>query len=106
MGGYQVLYFNLTDVLNSQGEHIAECIDLLGECIHSLDCTGSRRGMGSRSYFPQEDDSKSGLHTGYYNFEGAENRRQDGNTRNMKDYLTHMSSIREHMSDNFLFTRR
>ena len=111
MGGYQAFFaFNLTDVLNSQGEHIAECIDFARKnAIHSLDCTNE-----AEEAWVQEVISHRGKTTrnrdctpGYYNFEGAENRRQDGNYNGtMKDYLTHMSSIREHMSDNFLFTRR
>ena len=44
---------------------------------------------------------------GYYNFEGADNRRQDGNYNGtMKEYLDHMSDIRSNMADNFVFTRR
>ena len=44
---------------------------------------------------------------GYYNFEGAENRRQDGNYNGtMKQYLGHMSHIRDNMADHFVFTQR
>tara|TARA_B100000953_G_scaffold15609_1_gene13738 strand:- start:224 stop:2005 length:1782 start_codon:yes stop_codon:yes gene_type:complete len=111
MGGYQAFFaFNLTDVLNSQGEHIAECIDFTRRNeIHSLDCT-----IDAEEWWVQEVISHRGKTSrnkdctpGYYNFEGAENRRQDGNYNGtMKQYLGHMSHIRDNMSDHFVFTQR
>ena len=74
MGGYQAFFaFNLTDVLNSQGEHIAECIDFARKnAIHSLDCTNE-----AEEAWVQEVISHRGKTTrnrdctpGYYNNEG------------------------------------
>jgi cation diffusion facilitator CzcD-associated flavoprotein CzcO len=111
MGGYQAFFaFNLTDVLNSQGEHIAECIDFVRHNgIHSLDCD-----TDAEEWWVQEVIAHRGKTSrnqdctpGYYNFEGAENRRQDGNYNGtMKQYLGHMSHIRDNMADHFVFTQR
>ena len=41
---------------------------------------------------------------GYYNFEGADNRRQDGNFNgSMQQYLDYMAEVRGDMSSNFEF---
>lgn len=111
MGGYQAFFaFNLTDVLNSQGEHIAECIDYARRNdVHSIDCTGD-----AEEWWVQEVIDHRGKTTrnrdctpGYYNFEGSENRRQDGNYNGtMREYLDHMSAVRSDMPGHFHLTRR
>ncbi|MBM45824.1 MAG: monooxygenase, partial [Acidimicrobiaceae bacterium] len=91
MGGYQAFFaFNLTDVLNSQGEHIAECIDFVRQNqIHSLDCTydAEERWVQEVIAHRGKTSRNRDCTPGYYNFEGAENRRQDGNYNGtMKQY--------------------
>ena len=111
MGGYQAFFaFNLTDVLNSQGEHIAECIDFVRQNqIHSLDCTydAEERWVQEVIAHRGKTSRNRDCTPGYYNFEGAENRRQDGNYNGtMKQYLDNMSEIRDSMSEHFAFTHR
>ena len=111
MGGYQAFFaFNLTDVLNSQGEHIAECIDFVRRGgLQTMDCLPE-----AEEWWVQQVIANRGKTTrnrdctpGYYNFEGAENRRQDGNFNgNIKQYLGFMAHARENMSENFAFTQR
>jgi len=44
---------------------------------------------------------------GYYNFEGQFNRRQDGNYNgSFKQYVDHMSGVRDDISEKFDFTTR
>ncbi|MEM7338419.1 MAG: NAD(P)/FAD-dependent oxidoreductase [Actinomycetota bacterium] len=111
MGGYQAFFaFNLTDVLNSQGEHIAECIDYVRRNgLHSMDPTPEieewwvQRVIENRGKTSRNKDCTPG----YYNFEGAENRRQDGNFNgSMRQYLDFMADVRANMTDNFVLTTR
>ena len=42
---------------------------------------------------------------GYYNFEGEDNRRQDGNYNGgFRKYFLFQGEVREHMAENFEFT--
>ncbi|MDX2381382.1 MAG: hypothetical protein QNM02_16670, partial [Acidimicrobiia bacterium] len=42
---------------------------------------------------------------GYYNFEGQENRRQDGNYNGgFPMYIDHIAGVENAMDDNFVFT--
>ena len=109
MGGYQASFqFNLTDVLNCQGEHIADVIAYARDNgFKSVDATPeaeewwvqeviSNRGKTSRS----EECTP-----GYYNFEGQHQRRQDGNYNcGFRKYYDHMANVREHMADRFKFS--
>ncbi len=111
MGGYQSSFqFNLTDMLQSQGDHISACIDYtrrhgyqtidptpeaeewwVQECI-------ANRGKTSRNH---------DCTPGYYNFEGEFNRRQDGNYNGgFNRYCTHMENVRAKMEENFTFTKK
>ena len=111
MGGYQAFFaFNLTDVLNCQGEHIAECIDYMRRNdIHAMEPTPEieswwvQKVIDNRGKTSRNRDCTPG----YYNFEGAENRRQDGNYNgSMQEYLDFMAEVRGRMSENFSFSRR
>jgi cyclohexanone monooxygenase len=109
MGGYQASYqFNLTDMLQTQGDHIAECIDYLRRNgFRSLEPTDAAeenwvqeviRHRGKTSW--NEDCTP-----GYYNFEGEANRRQDGNYNGtFRSYVRHMEAARKEMLDNFSLT--
>ncbi|HEX2590879.1 MAG TPA: NAD(P)/FAD-dependent oxidoreductase, partial [Rhizomicrobium sp.] len=108
MGGYQASFqFNLTFMLQTQGDHIAECIKLARD--------GGRREIDvkpeTEEWWVQEVISHRGKTNrnsectpGYYNFEGEFNRRQDGNYNGgFAQYYDHMTSIRDKLGEHFLF---
>ncbi len=111
MGGYQASFqFNLTDMLQSQGDHISACIDYVrSHGYQSIDVTPEaeewwvqevihHRGKTSRN----EDCTP-----GYYNFEGEFQRRQDGNYNGgFPQYVSHMKDIKTEMEKHFVFTQR
>ncbi len=106
MGGYQASFqFNLTEMLQTQGDHIAACIDYVrANGHHALDVKDEaeewwvqnviqHRGKTSRS----EECTP-----GYYNFEGNEQRRQDGNYNGgFRRYFEHQGQVREKMEETF-----
>jgi cation diffusion facilitator CzcD-associated flavoprotein CzcO len=110
MGGYQASFqFNLTFMLQTQGDHIAECI------AHARD-----NGYAEIDVSPQTEEwwvqeviahrGKTSRNTdctpGYYNFEGEFNRRQDGNYNGgFLQYFTHMQSIRGELDKHFQFSK-
>ena len=111
MGGYQASFrFNLTDVLQTQGDHIAACIDhARRNGHHAMNVTTeaeewwvqeviANRGKTSRS----EDCTP-----GYYNFEGEFQRRQDGNYNgSYPNYIAHTKNVLANIDDHFVFTKR
>jgi len=109
MGGYQASFqFNLTDMLQTQGDHIAECIDYVRRHgYQAMDPTHD-----AEDWWVQEVISHRGKTSrnrdctpGYYNFEGEENRRQDGNYNGgFRQYFLHQRDVRAHMTENFEFT--
>jgi cation diffusion facilitator CzcD-associated flavoprotein CzcO len=111
MGGYQASFqFNLTDMLQSQGDHIAACIDYTRRHgYQSIDVTAE-----AEEWWVQEVIEHRGKTTrnqdctpGYYNFEGEFQRRQDGNYNGgFNRYCTHMEEVRAKMEANFTFTRK
>ena len=111
MGGYQASFqFNLTDMLQSQGDHIAACIDYMRRHDYrSIDVTPE-----TEEWWVQEVIEHRGKTTrnqdctpGYYNFEGEFQRRQDGNYNGgFPKYVTHMKGVRADMEENFVFTKR
>jgi cation diffusion facilitator CzcD-associated flavoprotein CzcO len=110
MGGYQASFqFNLTDMLQTQGDHIAECIDYVRRHgYRTLDPTED-----AEEWWVQEVIAHRGKTSrnrdctpGYYNFEGEDNRRQDGNYNGgFRQYFLHQGEVRAHMAENFEFTR-
>ncbi len=111
MGGYQASFqFNLTDMLQSQGDHIAACIDYVRRHgYQSIDVMPE-----AEEWWVQEVIHHRGKTTrnqdctpGYYNFEGEFQRRQDGNYNGgFPKYVTHLKEVRARMTDNFTFTTR
>ncbi len=109
MGGYQASFaFNLTHILQTQGEHIAGCIDFVRRNgLATMDCT-----YEAEEWWVQQVINKRGRTNrnaectpGYYNFEGQFNRRQDGNYNgSFKRYYDFMAHARQHMDENFVFT--
>ncbi|MCZ6658907.1 MAG: NAD(P)/FAD-dependent oxidoreductase [Gammaproteobacteria bacterium] len=109
MGGYQASFqFNLTYILQMQGDHIAECIAYArNNGYKTIDPTPD-----AEEWWVQEVIANRGKTTrnqdctpGYYNFEGEHQRRQDGNYNGgVTKYLTHMENVRENMTENFAFS--
>ena len=107
MGGYQASFqFNLTFMLQTQGDHIAECIKLARE-----------RGAAEIDVSPETEEwwvqeviahrgktsRNADCTPGYYNFEGEFNRRQDGNYNGgFLAYYTHMQEIRGELEKHFI----
>jgi len=110
MGGYQASFqFNLTDMLQTQGDHIAECIAYVRQHgYQTIDVTPE-----AEEWWVQEVIKHRGKTTrnqdctpGYYNFEGEFNRRQDGNYNGgFFQYYTHMKEAREKVGEQFVFTK-
>jgi cation diffusion facilitator CzcD-associated flavoprotein CzcO len=108
MGGYQASFqFNLTFMLQTQGDHIAECIGHTREAGHeTIDVRPD-----TEAWWVEEVIKHRGKTTrnqdctpGYYNFEGEFNRRQDGNYNGgFAQYFDHMTAIRAHMEKAFDF---
>jgi cation diffusion facilitator CzcD-associated flavoprotein CzcO len=110
MGGYQASFnFNLTDVLQAQGDHIAACIDY----VRKNGLTTIDAAPDAEEWWVQEVIAHRGKTSrneectpGYYNFYGESNRRQDGNYNGgFPKYGAHMTAVREKMQENFVFTK-
>ena len=109
MGGYQASFnFNLTDVLQAQGDHIAACIDhVRRHGYRTMDATSD-----AEEWWVQEVISHRGKTNrnqectpGYYNFEGEFNRRQDGNyNAGFPKYYSHLAAVRERLDEHFAFS--
>lgn len=111
MGGYQASFqFNLTEMLQTQGDHIAACIDyVLANDYHTLDvCDEAEEWWVQKVIEHRGKTSRSEECTpGYYNFEGNEQRRQDGNYNGgFRQYFEHQGLVREKMQKNFNLASR
>ncbi len=109
MGGYQASFnFNLTDVLQAQGDHIAACIDYARTNGYAtIDCTESAEDWWVEEIIEHRGKTNRNAECtpGYYNFEGEFNRRQDGNYNGgFPKYYAHLGAAREKMTENFSFT--
>ena len=109
MGGYQASFqFNLTFMLQTQGDHIAECIKLRPRRAAHAEIDVKPE---TEEWWVQEVIAHRGKTSrnadctpGYYNFEGEFNRRQDGNYNGgFLQYYTHMQEIRGELASHFLF---
>ncbi|XOV82851.1 MAG: flavin-containing monooxygenase [bacterium] len=109
MGGYQASFqFNLTDMLQTQGDHIAACIDYVrSNNLHSIDPTEEAEEWWVQEVIAHRGKTNRNQECtpGYYNFEGESNRRQDGNYNGgFLQYFRHQGAVREEMAKNFHFT--
>jgi cation diffusion facilitator CzcD-associated flavoprotein CzcO len=109
MGGYQASFnFNLTDVLQAQGDHIAACIDYTRRHgYQTIDVTHDAEEWWVQEVIAHRGKTNRNAECtpGYYNFEGEFNRRQDGNYNGgFPAYYSHMAAVRENMEGNFTFT--
>ena len=110
MGGYQIsTLFNLTDVFQVQGDHIARCIDYARtHGYQTLDAT-----VDAEEWWVQEVIANRGKTSrnaectpGYYNFEGEPQRRQDGNYNgSFPQYIAHVADVFDKLEENFEFTQ-
>jgi cation diffusion facilitator CzcD-associated flavoprotein CzcO len=108
MGGYQASFqFNLTFMLQCQGDHIAECIKMAREHgAAAIDVTPDTEEWWVQEVIAHRGKTSRNADCtpGYYNFEGEFNRRQDGNYNGgFYQYYTHMQSIRGELDKHFLF---
>ncbi len=109
MGGYQASFqFNLTDMLQTQGDHIAECIRFVRDNgYQTMDPTHDAEEWWVQEVIKHRGKTSRNRDCtpGYYNFEGEDNRRQDGNYNGgFRKYFLFQGEVREHMADNFAFT--
>jgi cation diffusion facilitator CzcD-associated flavoprotein CzcO len=109
MGGYQASFqFNLTFMLQTQGDHIAACIAHARDNGHALIDVSPE----AEEWWVQEvikHRGKTSRNTdctpGYYNFEGEFNRRQDGNYNGgFAQYFAHLTEVRDDIGRHFQFT--
>jgi cation diffusion facilitator CzcD-associated flavoprotein CzcO len=108
MGGYQASFqFNLTFMLQTQGDHIAECIKLARERgAEEIDVKPETEEWWVQEVIAHRGKTSRNADCtpGYYNFEGEFNRRQDGNYNGgFFQYYTHMQEIRGELAKHFLF---
>jgi cation diffusion facilitator CzcD-associated flavoprotein CzcO len=106
MGGYQASFqFNLTDMLQTQGDHIAECIDYVrANGYRTIDPTHDAEEWWVQEVIAHRGKTARNQECtpGYYNFEGESNRRQDGNYNGgFKQYFRHQGEVRARMQENF-----
>ncbi|NOX50879.1 MAG: NAD(P)/FAD-dependent oxidoreductase [Gammaproteobacteria bacterium] len=109
MGGYQASFqFNLTDMLQTQGDHIAACIGYVRENgHHTMDPTEQAEEWWVQEVIKHrgKTNRNQDCTPGYYNFEGESNRRQDGNYNGgFRTYFGHQGAVREKMAENFTFS--
>ena len=109
MGGYQASFqFNLTYMLQTQGDHIAECIAYVRENGHdTIDPTEETEEWWVREVIENRGKTNRNEECtpGYYNFEGESQRRQDGNYNGgIQKYWAHMEDGRSKMSEAFKFS--
>lgn len=108
MGGYQASFqFNLTFMLQTQGDHIAECIKLARDkgCA-TIDVTPETEEWWVQEVIAHRGKTSRNADCtpGYYNFEGEFNRRQDGNYNGgFSQYFDHMTAIRGDLERHFTF---
>jgi cation diffusion facilitator CzcD-associated flavoprotein CzcO len=108
MGGYQASFqFNVTFMLQTQGFHIAECIKYTRENGNTtIDAKPAieQWWVDEVIKFRGTTDRNKECTPGYYNFEGQENRRQDGNYNGgMYQYADHLAQAKGKYSKYFDF---
>ena len=111
MGGYQASFqFNLTDMLQAQGDHIAACIDYTRrQGYQTIDATPEAEEWWVQEVIKHRGKTSRNQECtpGYYNFEGEFQRRQDGNYNGgFNKYCTSMEEVRAKIQESFAFTRK
>ncbi len=111
MGGYQASFqFNLTDMLQAQGDYIAACIDYTRRHgYQSLDASAEAEERWVQEVIEHRGKTSRNQECtpGYYNFEGEFQRRQDGNYNGgFFQYCNHLNEVRARMEANFTFVNK
>jgi cyclohexanone monooxygenase len=111
MGGYQASFqFNLTDMLQAQGDHIAACIDYArrhGYQTIDVSPEAEERWVQEVIEHRGKTTRNQDCTPGYYNFEGEYQRRQDGNYNGgFTAYCDHMEAAKQKMEQQFVFTKK
>ena len=111
MGGYQASFqFNLTDMLQAQGDHIAACIEYARRHgFQSIDITPKAEEWWVSEVIRHRGKTNRNQECtpGYYNFEGEFQRRQDGNYNGgFFQYCNHMTEVQARMEDHFSFVKK
>ena len=109
MGGYQASFqFNLTFMLQTQGKHIAECVKYVRDRnFTTIDVTPETEQWWVDEVIRHRGKTNRNKECtpGYYNFEGEDNRRQDGNYNGgFHQYHLHMQEVEKDMEKNFKFS--
>jgi cation diffusion facilitator CzcD-associated flavoprotein CzcO len=108
MGGYQASFqFNLTFMLQTQADHIANCIDY----VRKRNYTMIDAAPDTEQWWVDEvirnrarTNRNKECTPGYYNFEGEDQRKQDGNYNGaFLQYFEHMSRVKQDMETHFRF---
>ncbi|MGH1489383.1 MAG: hypothetical protein ACRBK7_08335, partial [Acidimicrobiales bacterium] len=98
----------LTDLLQSQGDHISTCIAYARENGYdTIDVEPETEEWWVQEVIAHRGKTNRNQECtpGYYNFEGQENRRQDGNYNGgFPLYLDHIAEIESKMDEHFIFT--
>ncbi|HIG43290.1 MAG TPA: NAD(P)/FAD-dependent oxidoreductase [Gammaproteobacteria bacterium] len=107
MAGYQASFqFNITDVLTVQGAHIAACIDHARKSDYqSIDITPEIEEWWVQEVIEHrgKTDRNKDCTPGYYNFEGEDNRRQDGTYNGgFNRYVELLRGAKSKMDDIFI----
>jgi len=110
MGGYQASFqFNLTYMLQTQGNHIAECIDYVTKNHYrTIDTTADAEEWWVQEVIAHRGKTNRNAECtpGYYNFEGESNRRQDGNYNGgFRNYVRHQDEVHKLMTKSFELKR-
>ena len=108
MGGYQASFqFNLTFMLQTQGDHIAECIGhVRANGFATIDAAPETEQWWVDEVIAHRGKTNRNKECtpGYYNFEGENNRRQDGNYNGgFYQYFLHMVEVRKDMAKHVRF---
>ena len=108
MGGYQASFqFNLTFMLQTQGFHIAECVKYVREHGYTtIDAKPKTEDWWVDEVIRYRGTTNRNKECtpGYYNFEGGENRRQDGNYNGgMYQYVEHLNASKDRFEEYFDF---
>jgi cation diffusion facilitator CzcD-associated flavoprotein CzcO len=108
MGGYQANFqFNLTFMLQTQADHIADCIDY----VRKRNYTMIDAAPDTEQWWVDEvirnrarTNRNKECTPGYYNFEGEDQRKQDGNYNGtFLQYFEHMGRVKQDMETHFRF---
>ena len=108
MGGYQASFqFNLTFMLQTQGFHIAECIKYTRENGYTtIDAKPDTEKWWVNEVIKYRGTTNRNKECtpGYYNFEGSDNRREDGNYNGgMYQYVEHLNESKGKFREYFDF---